>query len=142
MKQVQINREIALKLARDVIATLDQEPLRPYVDAMMTEGYKQAIAVSAVSGDKLDNFELFMAMCRSNGFLSKNETIDLCLELVQKSRPGPQAPVQGKPGYDQDREQAVEREQNFWFNFQVKVLPPVAPFSPLIILGSNQVECG
>ena len=56
MKQVQINRDTALKLARDVIATLDQEPLRPYVEAMMTEGYKQAIAVSAVSGDKPDNF--------------------------------------------------------------------------------------
>ena len=102
MKHVQINRDTALKLAKDVIATLNQKPLRPYVDAMMTEGYKEAIAVSAVSGDKPDNFALFMAMCRTNGFLSKSETIDLCLKLVRKSELTPQAPVQDRLDCDQD----------------------------------------
>ena len=112
MEQVQINRDKALKLARDVIATLDQEPLGLYVDAMMTEGYKQAIAFSAVSGDKPDNFDLFMAMCESNGFLSENETIDLCLQLVRKSRPTPLELVQGKSDCDQDQEQANEYDSS------------------------------
>ena len=101
-----------MKLARDVIATLDQEPLGLYVDAMMTEGYKQAIAFSAVSGDKPDNFDLFMAMCRSNGFLSKNETIDLCLQLVRKSRLTPSEPVQDRLDFDQDQEQANEYDSS------------------------------
>ena len=111
MKQVQINRDTALKLARDVIATLDQEPLCPYVDAMMTEGYKQAIAVSAISGNNLDNFALFLAMCEDEGVLSENETNHMCLQLVQKSKLESQVSVQGKldPGRGQDELDKLEK---------------------------------
>ena len=86
MAQVQLNHDTALKLAKGVIATLDQKPLRPFIEAAMTEGYKDALAFSAVSGDKPDDFELFMAMCEDKGVLSESETQDLCLHLVRKTR--------------------------------------------------------
>ena len=86
MAQVQLNHDTALNLAKGAIATLDQNPLRPYIDAMMTEGYKDALAFSAISGDKPDSFKLFMAMCEDKGALSVSETQDLCLHLVRKTR--------------------------------------------------------
>ncbi|SCZ73418.1 hypothetical protein SAMN04488118_11719 [Epibacterium ulvae] len=86
MPNVQLDRDTALVLANGVIATQIQAPLRPYIEAMMTEGYKDALAFSAVSGDKLDDFDLFLAMCRDEGFLTTDEINDLGDAHVDASR--------------------------------------------------------
>ena len=86
MTNVQLSHDTALKLAKQVVTTLDPKPLRPFIDAMMDDGFKDAVAFSAVSGDEPSDFNLFMAMCRANGHLSKEEAYQLSDALVDASR--------------------------------------------------------
>ena len=81
-----LNQDTALKLAKGVISTLDQKPLRPYIKTMMTEGYKDALAFSAVSGDKADDFELFLSMCMTSVVLEKKQAHDLAISHVRAKR--------------------------------------------------------
>jgi len=71
---VKLDRTLAVSLAEGVVTTLDQKPLRPYIDAMMTEGYEFALAISAISGDAPDDFGLFLAMCEKQGFFTDDES--------------------------------------------------------------------
>lgn len=81
-----LDHELAVSLVKGVITTLDQSPLRPHIDAMMTEGYKEALAISAISGDAPDDFGLFLAMCEKNEILSDDEAFEFSNMYVDAER--------------------------------------------------------
>lgn len=83
---IRLDHELAISLIQGVIDTLDQGPLRPHIDAMMTDGYKEALAISAISGDAPDDFVLFLAMCEDGKILTDDEATDFGGDFVDAQR--------------------------------------------------------
>lgn len=81
-----LDHDLAVSLVEGVIATLNQGPLRPHIDAMMTDGYKEAVAISAISGDAPDDFVLFLAMCEDGKILTDDEATDFGSDYVDAER--------------------------------------------------------
>ena len=82
----ELTKELAHELLQDAIKTLDHSSIEPYVQLMMTSSYEMAIAVSSVSGDCPDAFELFMAMCRDREFLTVNDIVQYAGDYVDSER--------------------------------------------------------
>lgn len=83
---IDLDHDLAVSLVENVIYTLDQGPLRPHIDAMMTDGYKEAVAISAISGDAPDDLDLFLIMCKEHEILTGDETFDLSCKFVDAER--------------------------------------------------------
>lgn len=77
-----LDRDLALSLVVDVIKTLDQVPLRPFIDAMMDESWEAALAMGKISGDAPDDLGLFLAMCEKHSLLSDDEGFEICDQFV------------------------------------------------------------
>lgn len=76
-KTVGLDRDLALSLVADVIKTLDQSPLRPHIDAMMTGDHETALAIGKISGDAPDDLGLFLSMCRETNLLTMDEAFGI-----------------------------------------------------------------
>lgn len=93
MSVASLNKDSARALIKRVIETGDLAPLRPHIAAMMTEGYKDALMVSAISGDAPDDFDLFMAMCGGKGYISHEEILTFCNAKVDAEHAAERASV-------------------------------------------------
>jgi hypothetical protein len=80
------DRAHALRLAKQVIKTLDQKPLKPIVAAMLTEGHKAALSAMAVSRDEPNLFEQFLVLCEEAGLLSGEDCDQLGDAYVEARR--------------------------------------------------------
>ena len=80
------DRARALRLAKQVIRTLDQKPLEPIVAAMLTDGHKAALSAMAVSRDEPDLFEQFLVLCEEAGLLSGEDCDQLGDAYVEARR--------------------------------------------------------
>lgn len=80
------DRTRALRLAKQVIRTLDQKPLEPIVAAMLTDGHKAALSAMAVSRDEPNLFEQFLVLCEEAGLLSGEDCDQLGDAYVEARR--------------------------------------------------------
>jgi len=80
------DRARALRLAKQVIRTLDQKPLEPIVAAMLTDGHKAALSAMAVSRDEPNLFEQFLVLCEEAGLLSGEDCDQLGDAYVEARR--------------------------------------------------------
>ena len=80
------DRARALRLAKQVIRTLDQKPLEPFVAAMLTDGHKAALSAMAVSRDEPNLFEQFLVLCEEAGLLSGEDCDQLGDAYVEARR--------------------------------------------------------
>ena len=80
------DRARALRLAKQVIRTLDQKPLEPIVEAMLTDGHKAALSAMAVSRDEPNLFEQFLVLCEEAGLLSGEDCDQLGDAYVEARR--------------------------------------------------------
>ena len=80
------DRARALRLAKQVIRTLDQKPLEPIVAAMLTDGHKAALSAMAVSRDEPNLFEQFLVLCEEAGLLSEEDCDQLGDAYVEARR--------------------------------------------------------
>ena len=80
------DRARALRLAKQVIRTLDQKPLEPIVVAMLTDGHKAALSAMAVSRDEPNLFEQFLVLCEEAGLLSGEDCDQLGDAYVEARR--------------------------------------------------------
>ena len=80
------DRARALRLAKQVIRTLDQKPLEPIVAAMLTDGHKAALSAMAVSRDEPNLFEQFLVLCEEAGLLSEEDCDQLGNAYVEARR--------------------------------------------------------
>ena len=80
------DRAHALRLAKQVIKTLDQKPLEPIVAAMLTDGHKAALSAMAVSRDEPNLFEQFLVLGEEAGLLSGEDCDQLGDAYVEARR--------------------------------------------------------
>ena len=80
------DRARALRLAKQVIKSLDQTQLEPIVAAMLTDGHKAALSAMAVSRDEPNVFEQFLVLCEEAGMLSEEDCDQLGDAYVEARR--------------------------------------------------------